>query len=502
MKMTLPKILEKKKLLLFVLISLSFLFVPSVKAMVVLPGDGGRIFPGGGESYQFDVWEPAVYQAETEMNQQSFTNETIRATAASISDKIMGCVNCDPKYQGQGAVQSLGNLIAGMYANPPASSVEYFADLGQNLGIAKPAYAQGFGFERLGPILPIWRAFRNIAYLFFVVIFVIIGFAIMFRVKINPQTVISIQNALPRIVIALILVTFSYAIAGLLIDLMYVAIFLIVALFKSQGLITKDVYIRSQIIGEGNIFQLVWSLWGALAGGASEAVKEMLKGLTGSISVVSSLAGFLAKGIAYLVFAIAIAFALFKLFFLLLMSYISIIVGTIFGPIVILLDALPGQRGFSSWIKMLLSNIIVFPVTATAIMVGAALVGATDWGVPSGVGYQAGTQGWVAPMLGGGFGAEQVKALVALGIILLLPQIVEMVKKTVGAPGIAGMAAGIGGAIGAGVGVVTAPARTILGPTAETYRKYAGERTLGAIPGIGRLVPPESQARWVRRREG
>jgi len=141
-------------------------------------------------------------------------------------------------YRPGGAIGGITNLIAAMYANPPASSVEYFADLGRNLGIVKPAYAQGVGFEGLRPILPLWKAFRNIAYLFFTIIFVVIGFAIMFRVKLDPQTVISIQNAIPRIVVALILVTFSYAIAGLLIDLIYVIYFLFVSALEISGAVT------------------------------------------------------------------------------------------------------------------------------------------------------------------------------------------------------------------------------------------------------------------------
>jgi len=50
------------------------------------------------------------------------------------------------------------------------------------------------------------------------------AFMIMFRVRISPQTVITVQSALPKIIFTLILITFSYAIAGFLIDLMYVVI--------------------------------------------------------------------------------------------------------------------------------------------------------------------------------------------------------------------------------------------------------------------------------------
>ena len=57
-----------------------------------------------------------------------------------------------------------------------------------------------------------------------VIILIAAGFMIMFRVKINPQTVVSLQTMIPKLVITLLLVTFSYAIAGLVIDMIYVFI--------------------------------------------------------------------------------------------------------------------------------------------------------------------------------------------------------------------------------------------------------------------------------------
>ena len=62
------------------------------------------------------------------------------------------------------------------------------------------------------------KAFRNFAYVLITLLFIIMGLMIMFRVKIDPRTVVSFQSALPKIIMALILVTFSYAIVGLLID--------------------------------------------------------------------------------------------------------------------------------------------------------------------------------------------------------------------------------------------------------------------------------------------
>ncbi len=88
--------------------------------------------------------------------------------------------------------------------------------------IPKTYAAEGIGFAAMKPLLPIWSMFRNIAFSFIVIALVIIGFLIMFRFKVNPQTVLSVENALPKLFITLLLITFSFAIAGFLIDLMYV----------------------------------------------------------------------------------------------------------------------------------------------------------------------------------------------------------------------------------------------------------------------------------------
>ena len=58
----------------------------------------------------------------------------------------------------------------------------------------------------------------------------------MLRLKIDPRTVMTIQNQIPKIIIGLILVTLSFAIAGLLIDIMWIAIYLFYNVFSGiQG---------------------------------------------------------------------------------------------------------------------------------------------------------------------------------------------------------------------------------------------------------------------------
>ena len=124
----------------------------------------------------------------------------------------------------------MSNLIIIPYANPPASGVMWAYEGLQNAGfVPKTLAAEGIGFAAIKPFSNLWKIFRDLSYMLLVIVLIAIGFMIMFRAKINPQTVISVENALPKIVISLILITFSFAIAGFLIDLMYIIIGLIVS---------------------------------------------------------------------------------------------------------------------------------------------------------------------------------------------------------------------------------------------------------------------------------
>ena len=78
---------------------------------------------------------------------------------------------------------------------------------------------KGFDYLRNLKVDLLWGETRNIAYLFFVIVMIVAGFMIMFRKNLPGQVVVSIGNSIPRIVISLILVTFSFAIVGLMLDI-------------------------------------------------------------------------------------------------------------------------------------------------------------------------------------------------------------------------------------------------------------------------------------------
>jgi len=185
---------------------------------------------------------PMNANADVPQNLHTYTQSVVLELLSAFSCQISGinplnpggqCLGADPKTgklgfvdNNRGAIGFITDTIS-MSFHIPVSSGQYIAHLSSNFGIAKPALAQtaGYGFSALVTVLPLWEAMRNIVYVFFVLIFLFIGIGIMFRLHIDPRTVMTIQNSLPKIVVGLILVTLSYAIAGFLVDMMYVSMY-------------------------------------------------------------------------------------------------------------------------------------------------------------------------------------------------------------------------------------------------------------------------------------
>ncbi len=144
----------------------------------------------------------------------------------------------------------MSKLIIFPFANPPASGISWAYSGLQSSGFIPKTYAaEGLGFAAIKPYANLWKVFRDLAYMLLVIVLIAIGFMVMFRMKMNPQTVISVENALPKIVIALILITFSFAIAGFLIDLMYVSIILIVSVLSSNNNNYNAVQFQNNYLG-------------------------------------------------------------------------------------------------------------------------------------------------------------------------------------------------------------------------------------------------------------
>ncbi len=131
-------------------------------------------------------------------------------------------------------VNAISSLNVAIITDRPISAVDYFQDKVYalthfNTVSAQPADASitgreayyspgGTGFNLLKPIQNFWSWSVRVVYGFLLIIVVIIAFAIMFRQRLSGNVEVTVQNAIPAIAMAMILVPLSYAISGLFID--------------------------------------------------------------------------------------------------------------------------------------------------------------------------------------------------------------------------------------------------------------------------------------------
>lgn len=329
---------------------------------------------------------------------ESFSSNAVvglQAIVGVIPDKVM---NGDiTGYVPAGLLGASTQMIASLYT-APASGIQYVADTWHNF-LGRPAYAQnGQGFTGLQGILPIWRGFRNITYVLSSIVFIIIGIMIMLRVKISPQAVITIQNAIPQLVTTLILITFSYAIAGLLIDVMqFLQGFVVALLFNSTGKgLTGEILPQLIPIKPGYSFDelttggmntiatltmraiptATLAVWGALLGG-------IVGGVLGAWNPLAIAGG---AGIVTIILLLAICILMliwmFQFYFGCLKCYVTVIFKIVVAPLELAMGAFPNSKiGFSTWIWDLLANLAVFPISMLFLIMGNMIMDASVLGL-------------------------------------------------------------------------------------------------------------------------
>lgn len=446
-------------------------------------------------------------QSDVPHNTHTWTQTALIETTSALSCLIVGvdsidpkqkCLGIDPKTRQIGYVEGQGGAIGGMTTlitmlyTPPMHTSDYFKHIAGNFGIVKPVYAQttGIGFQGLSPLLPLWITFRNISYLIFVVVFLLIGIAIMLRVKVDQRTVMSIENQLPNIIVGILLITFSFAIAGFFIDLMYVAIYLVAGVLSNAA---PGANINGAVVGiqgqnpfefasgslggigaiannpassvgnivaslfDGPIIRTVFAAIGIYSGffygtqmaqwmaPAAAAVAGAIPGIGAGVGLgvgaaimgvgvalagifANSVLGYFVQALVFLVIGLAILIALFRLWMTLLFAYIYFLLDVILAPFFILGGILPGSPvNLELWIRDMLANLSVFPVTIAMFLLGRIFMTTFQ-----GTGATGGM--FVPPLIGNPGNLELISSLVGLGIILMTPVVVTMMRELVKAP--------------------------------------------------------------------
>jgi len=355
-------------------------------------------------------------------NQESWMKESAGSNLMVANNAIYGDIPDDvidgktTSWIPGGIIGATNKAIAYLYT-PQASGIEYIAsNIGQFVG--KPAIAQGYGFSGLQPILPIWRTFRNTVYVLYSIVFVVIGLMIMLRIKISPQATITLQNAIPKIITSLIFVTFSYAIAGLIIDFSYVIINLGVNLLQPNFPSTMTTANYDLGIFWGRSYEMTWAVL---------ATVGIIAGVLGGLAVggaVGAAVGILAGLLILLIVGLVTAITLIKFMFSLAKCYLTIILKIVLAPFEIAAGAFPNSKtGFSSWVIGLIANVAVFPISFFFIILGYIV-----W---SKVGNTGGTSLWAPELIGFAGFPFVLQILTGFGVVLMLPKIPNLVLEAV-----------------------------------------------------------------------
>lgn len=392
--------------------------------------------------------------------------------------------NGQPMYLSPGLLGYEAYFTGAIMDSPPASGVYYAMNILDNL-TGRPVYAGSKGTNLFGDgmatVLRVWRSIRDISYLALSLVFLIVGLGIMLRVKLSSQTTMSITNALPKLIGVLILITFSYAIAGFVIDLMWVLEAVILQWAKAAHIggwyITPDI---NTILKESIWHEIRFAWWksGTSAVGVKMPVGTAIVGTIGGLlAIITGVVGMgggaaIAVGIILLVSLGALFYIFFKLIAALIKTYLNIVLLIIFSPLYILAGALPGnQGGFGNWLKNLVANALVFPALTLAFILAGEFtksgMGLDEFGLPH-IGNAWGSPGF----------------LLALGMLFVLPSIPDMIRQMFGIRG-GGVGAAAIAAMAPIAGMAMFAPRQIIGTVQGGIQRAGTEKITRYAQGLG-----------------
>jgi hypothetical protein len=133
-----------------------------------------------------------------------------------------------------------------------------------------------------------------------------------------------------------------------------------------------------------------------------------------------------------IILAVAFAWALLKILWILLKAYITVVLSLIFSPFILLVGAMPGSNVVSSWFRNLIANLAIFPVVFVMVFL-AGYLSLMAAGEPF--------RGWIEGTLSfsslvGAFtspatqiGNIIVMIFVSAGILLMTPKAGELIQS-------------------------------------------------------------------------
>ena len=238
-----------------------------------------------------------------------------------------------------GSLLGFGYSLSNIMENEPipVNYAYFFQDYAQRIPVVnQTAFAQTYQQPLINEIFVLWKVMRNLAYGLMAVVILIVGLLIITRKKISQQVVVSVQYALPKIVISMILITFSYPIGAAIASVAW-------ALYNSGPLIVES------LAGVGE-FATAQELFAAGLASAAIIVTGVIVALLGTAGVGM----FVTVALIILVVALIIAWlaVIVKAFIV----YVKMLIHIIAAPLMFVYGAIPGNDDQTvNWFKKMAS---------------------------------------------------------------------------------------------------------------------------------------------------
>ncbi len=341
----------------------------------------------------------------------------------------------------------------------------------QNQGVPDPddLYYRGTGFDLLKPVQAFWGWSVNIVY--GILIFIIIGvaFALMFRDSIGGATAVTIQNSIPNIALAMILVPLSYAITGLFIDGITLGVNVTHAFILGPGSPARPVFdnrnttfpLDSLVTLPGVVdtpadrglhaddIRVSW-LYAGTNLGITDEFATAINELGPQFGIVQLFASLGAESIFIPIINLIVGLILLltglRIFWLLIQKFLIFILGPMFAPFIFATIAMPGNgvKSIVTYAKIMGSGTLYYVVAYAMILLSIvfsssyfqnqiATVGQTTFIPPltgieeiirSGAGSTNAFVNGVVPVY---------MALISLAIYMLIPKTLKNIDEALGA---------------------------------------------------------------------
>lgn len=408
---------------------------------------------------------------------QAYVFSFMDAAAKAASCQVAACpdyISGNVAGASTSAFDGLVELTGTLYNTKQASVEVWASDLRESLlpsaeagSLDSPTYNPGQGFELLSPVRELWRATSNIVYIFYIVIIVVIAFLIVFRTQLGGQNEINLFNAIPSIIISLILVFFSYPLSAAFIDIITIGSGVTYGvLIGTPGSNAPGAYLYEKdlkydigfnipnfINGDRNttfdartglqIDDKYVSLWQIMFSSRAapdiEGVNFIVPSEAPFASIIKNFINSvdnLGGGILLLVFSFAAFTAQLNLFFKLVREYVVLTFYVVLAPFYFLAAAIPGQTGgmISGYFRRLLAASLCF-VAVYAVFLVVLIVGNSSG--------QVGDVVWLPPLLG--YSADSLptgqtisniaRPILAFFLFLSTPMIPDAINQAIGAEG-------------------------------------------------------------------